>query len=831
MSWRAHFTLALRLFRRELITGELTLLFVALLVAVTAVTSVAFFTNRVERALLLEANRLLAADLVISADHPPPQNYIDIARENGLDHASAISFPSMVVAEKHSQLTTLKAVSSTYPLRGEVKIIEQGAEKEGRISPIPGTVWADSRLLSRLKLEVGDMIQLGKTQLKISAELVSEPDAAFDFYNVLPRIMLNNADLQATGLIQEGSRARWKLLLAGESASVQKTAQTLAKQLTRGEKIEDIKEARPEMKAALERANRFLGLTALLAVSLAAVAMVLACQRYIQRHYPSVALLRCLGATQRDILTLFLSMFAVLTFAAGGAGVVLGWLAQNVIITPLAGVIGQGMSLPPAGATPWLTGFVTGFILLFGFALPPLLALRATPTLRVLRKEIPHEKVGYVAYLCGGSALLGLMLWQANDLRLTATIAAGFIAFVALSAVATDGILRLAQRLPAGRQLGWRFGLANLVRRRTLSIVQIVALASGLMALLTLSAIRGDLLDAWQQRLPEKAPNHFILNIQPNQLDALANELALQGLEVPEFSPMIRGRLIAINKKQIQPDSYADENTQRLAEREFNLSTRDTLPSDNQIVAGSWWEKNTTNDAFSVESGIAKKLGIDIGDELTFQIAGNEYKAKVRSLRKVDWDSFNVNFFVLATPPLLEDLPSSHIASFYLPSDQEETITLLLKKFPNLTIIDVTALLGEVRNVIDKLVIAIQSVFGFSVLAGGLVLWAAMLCTHDERAQDAAILRTLGASRRQITTISRAEFTGIGLLSGVLAALGTAIFSAVIGSTLFDLPWTLSLSSILFGVFFGLFAVTLASRPSVKRLLKQAPLSILNKLD
>lgn len=826
MPWLERIALSLRLMRREIAAGELSLLVIALVIAVSAFSSVSFFADRVERGLRLQATHLLAADLVVNADHAALQPYRDQARAAGLSTAETVTFPSMVLAGGRSQLATFKAVSAGYPLRGELSVQFADRIQHGQLQPAVGTVWMDARLMQKLGVALGDTLTLGAADFVLQGQLVREPDGAMDLYNFIPRLMLNQQDLARTGLIQTGSRARWRVLVAGAPSAVEALRLDLLPKLKRGERLDNIEEARPEIRVALERATRFLGLTALLAVMLSAAAVSLACRRYLTRHTASVAVMRCLGAGQGEILSLFLFQFAGLAVVAGVLGTCLGWVAQAAAVSQLAA--GLTDNLPQPGLQPWLSGMALGGVLLFGFAVPPLLALKRTPTLRVFRDEPVPTHLGRSGYLLGGLTLCGLMAWQAGEPKLAVLVLLGFAVFLLVAGAGAWGLVSLLRRLPSGGKVGWRFGLANAARRQGLTVVQIVALAVGMMALLVLTIVKNDVLTAWHSTLPADAPNRFVINIQPPQRAGIEALFAAQGLPAPQFAPMVRARLLFINDQAVRPESYADDRAQRLAEREFNLSWTDTLPADNRSVAGSPW--GGSGDAFSVEVGLADTLGIKLGDVLRFDIAGTEYQAPVTHLRKVNWDSFKVNFFVYGSPSLLGKQAASYLTSFYLPPDREAAMSALVQAFPNLTVMDVGAILAEVRRLLDRLTWAIEAVFGFSLAAGVLVLWAATLATHDERALDAAMLRTLGASYRQLRTIALAEFVWLGGVAGGLAALGALGLSAVVSVQMLEVPMRLNLWLLPIGVGGGAVMATLAGWPTTRRLLRVPPLWVLRQL-
>lgn len=821
---------AWRFARRELLSGELTVLLLALALAVSALSSVAFFSDRIERALNAQASQLMAADLVLSDNQPADAAIREHARSLGLKTADSAGFPSMTFANDQAQLATLKAVTDTYPLRGQVTLkFADGRIQTGAHAPAPGTAWADERLLRALHIKLGDSLKAGDKSLRVVAVIIREPDATLDLYRFVPRLLFNQADLPATGLVQEGSRIRYRLMLAGQPDAVQAMQNWLKPRLPQGARLENIEEARPEIRTALERARRFLGLTALLTVVLGAAAVGLAVRRYLARHWQPVAVLRCLGLGGGEVCTVFALLFAALALTAGSIGTLIGYSIQQALL-----VLAQGWfdaALPPPGLAAWLMGPASALLLLFGLALPPLAAIRRVPALAVLRSELPPGKPLLWAPLPTLAALLALTAWQLGDMKLGLFWAGGLISFLLIVALLAWWLLRLARQLPAGGRIGWRHGLASLARRPWLSVVQLVALAVSLMALLTLTVVRDDLMTAWQRSIPADAPNQFVLNIQPDQRSGVTDEFRRLKLPPPELSPMVRGRLTAINDQPVKPESYSDERAQRLAEREFNLSWRDSLPPGNRLTAGDWWVVDDKTPQYSVEKGLAETLGIKMGDTLSFDIAGSTFRAKVTSLRDVSWDSFQVNFFVIAPSGWLEGQPASYITSFRLPSGQTAAVDQLIARFPNLTIIDVSMILDEVRGVIDKLAKAIEGMFLLSLLAGVLVLWAALTTTRDERLYDAGLLRTLGASQAQLSRILISELAWLGALSGLLAGLGAMALGALAATQLFNLPPQLNWTLPLIGMLSGVVLVLLSGWPLLRRVVRTSPLVVLRSVQ
>ena len=781
--------LAWRLLGRELRSGELRLLFAALVVAVAAVTAVAFFADRVHAALERQARQLMGGDLVLISDHPLPDEYIAEAARRKLQLATTLIFPSMVMGQAQAQLSDIKAVSSTYPLRGQLSRshLPGAAGEPADEGPAPGSVWLDERLSSALQVLPGGQVTLGQKRFQVAAILTQEPDRGINFFSLAPRLMMHADDIPATGLIQFGSRASYRLLLAGDDAAVDDFRKWLEPRLARGERLENTQNSRPEIRNALDRAQRFLGLATLLTVVLSAVAVALAARRYLQRHLDACAVMRCMGMTQGRLLRLHGLLFLWLALLSAVVGCVTGFVSHFVLIQWLGAMF--AFDLPMPGWLPLGQGFVVAGVLLFGFAMPPLLQLARVPTLRVLRRELGAPQVSlFVAYGFGYFLLAGLILLVAGDLRLGGLAVLGFSvalgSFWALARLAVGILGRSRGR--AG--FGWRQGLASLSRHSSASTLQIVALAIGLMAMLLLTVTRAELLDTWQKAMPVDAPNRFIINIQPDQRQAVGEALAAGGIQA-ELAPMVRARLLRIGERMVSAASFPDdERAQRLIEREFNLSWRSTQPPGNRLTEGRWFSPDEAGQGVaSVEEGLARTLGIRLGDELLFSVAGVEKPVRVTSLRKLDWDSMRVNFFVLTPPGVIEDVPASYITSFHLPAEKANLGTQLVARFPNLTVIDVGAILAQLQGVMAQVTGAIQFIFLFTLFAGGIVLYAALLSAFDERRYELAVMRALGADRAQLRQGMLVELALVGGIAGLIAATGALLLGQVIARQVFQL--------------------------------------------
>lgn len=786
-----NFRLALRMLARDWRAGELTVLGIALMLAVAALTSVGFLSDRVEQALKLESHQLLGGDLLLTADHPWSEAIRQELRQRGLQTAESMSFASMVAANETTQLVEIKAVSANYPLRGTLRVASALNQADAAVDHVPasGEVWPDERTVTALSLQRDARLGLGQAQLTVGPVLTVEPDRGMNVFALAPRLMLNLADVERTGLIQRGSRVAYRLHVAGEATTVADFERWVTPRLGRGQKLESMENARPEVRNLIERAQRFMRLVALLAVVLAAVAVALAAERYLRRHLDACAVMRCMGARESQLLAIHGGEFLLFGLLATLAGSALGYGVQMAMQILLAGLLFP--SLPTPSLLPWLHGILVGVVLVAGFALPPLLRLKRVPTIRVLRREWDDAGSGsLLAYLAGALALAMLMLWMARDVKLWLVVLLGFLLALALYAGGAVLLLALIGRLrPAGGGYGWRHGLANLARHRRSTLVQGVALGLGLTALLLLTVARGDLLDNWRKKSPPDAPNRFVINIQPEQRDDFTTFFTARGLVAPALLPMVRGRLIEVNGKPVLPSDYEDERAQRLVDREFNLSWAAKIPDGNTVSAGRWFSLDNGVQEFSVEQGLAETLGLKLGDTLLYDIAGQRFSAPISSLRKLDWDSMRVNFFVLAPPGKFQDYPASYITSFHLPDDRAALAVDLVRRFPNLTLIDVTTLVRQVQSTLDQVSRAIQLVFGFALFAGLAVLYAALQASGDERRQELAVLRALGARQQQLSRALVAEFAALGALAGVLAGVGSSLIAWGLARFVFRLDY------------------------------------------
>jgi putative ABC transport system permease protein len=786
-AWR----LATRLLRRDWRSGELYLLAAALILTVASITAVGFFTDRIEAAMQRQGGELLAADLVIQASGPIPASLAIEAGRRGLALARTLSFRSVVLTPDRSQLVQVKAVDDAYPLRGSLKVRASLDADETPVAqgPRSGNVWVEPRLLHTMNLDAGAPLTLGEQEIPIERIIAYEPDRGANLFQLAPRVMMSLADVAATGLVGEASRVTHRLLIAGEPDSVAAYATWASEHVPPNAEIIDARSARPELESAIERAGRFLHLAALSTLLVAGAAMALASRRLVERQTDAVAIMRCLGAPRHLLTRVFALRLLMFGTAAGLVGVAIGWCAQYGLAYLLADWFDG--KLPPAGPSTAFVGIGAGLVALAGFGLPPLLQLTGVPPLRALRRDLgpPRASVALSA-VAAAAALALLVLWHAGDADLAWKLLGGVVAATAALTLAAAFLIWLAG-IAAGRTRGlWRLGLAGLARRPAASILTIVGLGLGMLALLLLAVVRLDLLRSWQETLPEGAPNRFLINIQPHEVEPIGDFLATNDLETSGIFPMIRGRLQAIGGNPIELGDFEDPRARRLAEREFNLSFALLPQADNEVVAGSWWDGEDAPGQFSVEEGIAETLGIELGENLRFWVAGREIEAPVTSLRRVQWDSFNVNFFVTAPPMLLEREPATYVTSFHLPRQREALIGNLLEDFPSVTVIDVDALLAQVQGIIRQGIRAVEYVFLFTLTAGLLVMYAGIQASLAVRRAEHGVLRALGTQRGQLLRALAVELTVAGLLAGLIASSFAELTGWVLATQLFGLPFS-----------------------------------------
>ena len=821
--------LAWRLLKRESRAGELRVLLFALAVAAATSTAVAAFSERLTLALGQQTTALLGADLVLSSANPIADDWLQQAEALQLRHTNTIEFASMAVSDNGLQLVSVKAVGADYPLRGAVRIAAEpfGPETDAQNMPQAGEIWVEARLLSSLQLTRGDRLRIGDVELRVTELLGFEPSRGGDFLNLSPRVLMHLDDVARANVIQPGSRVSFRALFAGEAAALSAFRAELEPQLSEQQQLLDVRTGRPAIGNALDKAERYLGLASLVAIALAGVAVAMAARRYASRHFDLCALLRCLGAVQADIVALYLYQMLVLGVLGSSFGALLGFFGQIGLVALLADLF--PLAPPPAGPLPVLLGIATGLVTLCGFALPPVLRLRSVPPLRVLRRDL--SPLPARAWLVYGLALLTLfaLMWRfTRDLQLTLTVAGGAalgtVILLALAWLLLSSTHRLRHRVGAA----WRFGINSLWRRTAASAGQIFAFGLVLMAMSLTALLRTDLLSSWQTQLPDDAPNYFAINILPHEQTRMAEALRTAGVHSAPVYPVVRGRLIGINNAPVRMTVSKEAQSDNALHRELNLTWSATLPSDNRIIAGRWLDAQPDRQQqVSVEAKLAKRLNIQVGDELDFTIAGESLRVVVTSLRSVEWDSFQPNFYMIFPPGLLDGYASTAMTSFHLAADKTSVLLGLVRDFPAVTLLDVGMLLEEVRRILNQVTLAVEYILGFVLLASLAVLFAVLAASHDDRLHEGALLRALGARHSQIRAGHLAEFALLGFLAGLLAACGTELIAWLLYQRVFNLDYSLKWPVWLIAPASGVIVITLAGYLNTRRVLTVSPLAYL----
>lgn len=785
--------LALRQLLRDVRASEVRVLFFALLVAVAASTAIGYFGARLNGAMQLRASEFLGADLVLQGSAPAREQQLDAGKALGLRHARVVEFTSVVGGDNGIQLSSVKAADGAYPLRGQVRSAPAPyAEETPGGGPAPGEVWVEPRLLAALGLAIGDSIDVGMKTLRMSRVLTYEPDRANNFYSLTPRVMMNLADLEATGVIQPGSRVTYRDLWRGDTEALAQYRQAVEKDLAANQRLRDTRDGNQQIGGALGKAERYLNMASLVAVLLAGVAVALSASRYAARRLDASALLRCLGLSRHQALGLYCLQLAMLGLVAALAGALLGWLAQLGLFRLLHGLLPS--VVPAGGIVPALAGIGTGLVALAGFALPPIAALGQVPPLRVLRRDLlPIPASSWLVY---GAALLalGLIMWRLSlDLLLTfALLGGGLVAALLLGGLLLLGLRSLRQLL-AGAPLTWRLGLGQLLRHPMAAAAQALAFALILLAMALVALLRAELLDTWQAQLPKDAPNHFALNILPDDREPFIQHLHQVNAASAPLYPVTPGRLVQINEKPVQQVVSKDSAGERAVQRDLSLTWAAELPEGNVLTAGSWWQAlPADNDipGVSVEAELASSLKLQMGDLLTFDIGGQQRQARVSSLRNVHWDSFQPNFYMIFQPGTLQGLPTTYLTSFYLAPGHDLDVVALSRAFPAVTILQVDALLDQLRSILAQVTLAVEYVLLFVLAAGLAVLFAGLQATLDERIRQGALLRALGAARPLLVKARRIEFGLLGAASGLLAAVGCELITWVLYRYAFDLQWS-----------------------------------------
>ena len=818
-----------RLLVRDWRSGELWLLVAALLMAVAISTSIALFSDRLQLALGRQVAEVLGADMLIRSPGPVQPAILQAAREHGLQLSTVLEFPSVVIAGDNMQMVSAKAVEDNYPLRGHIRTAEQPFVPDQIVedTPRPGEAWLEPRLFPLLGVEIGDQVMLGHAWLTVTRAITLETDRGGDFYSLSPRLMFSMADLNDTGIIQPGSRVSWKTLLAGNVPALERFSAAVEDRLDSSEQLVDADDDRRGLRNSVVRLRQFLGMTSMAAMLLAGVAVAMASQRFAERRFDSCAVMRCFGASRRQVLYLLLGELALVALLVAIPGVVLGWLLQEGIVQLLSGVLPAW--LPSAGVIPMIIGGATGIITLAGFGLAPLLRLQDVSPLRVLKRDLsPAPAASWLVY---GSSLLAvfLLLWYHTGELMMAMILA--VACGSVLLLISMGVQLLLARLGSHQRLArlpvsWRPGVNRIVQGKGKSVAQLLAFTLTFMAMAVVLLLRTDLLERWQNELPEKTPNYFAMNIQPAEVQAYSEFLTRNNVESSQLYPIIRGRLTHINDVLVRQAVSKEQENHNALNRELNMTWSATLPENNQLIAGQWWAPDSTA-GLSVEADIAASLGIKMGDRLTFMVSGKPFTQTVSSIRTVQWESFRPNFYMIFPQAVLQAMPATWLNSFYMETQDKLLLNDLITQFPTITLLDLDAVISQVQKMLAQSIIAVEVMLMALLLAGLLVTMSVIESSIDERLREGALIRSLGGTRRQLLVMQVGEFALFGLLAGFLAACGTELASYLLNTQVFHLSWQPAWLLWLLLPLFGALVLGIAGWLGIRKVISQSPANIL----
>lgn len=817
--------LSLRFLLRDWKAGELSLLAMALLICVASITTVGFFTNRVERAMQQQASELLAADFVIASTHKIDQERIKASRSFNLNTSYINLFRSVALVNDEVQLVEVKAIDEAYPLRGKLLLSDKGSsvKAESTGPPPSGKVWVAPRLLDALNISLGAKLTLGAREFTISKIIENEPDRGGDFFRMAPRLMMNRDDLASTHLVMQGSRINHRLLIAGEQQDVDAYVKHVKQHPNLGEQFISVRDGRPEIRFAFERAEFFLNIVALISVLLGSIATAMAAQRYTRRHIDTVAILRAQGLSQYKIFSIFLLEMFGFALVVILLGCLLGYLAQFVLTEIMSNLIVA--DLPQPDLSPIFVGGMTGLIALLGFVLPPIWLLKNAPPIRVLRRDegVSVFSKSFVIIFIG--SIFALWVWRLGDSAVVQYVLAGTIGTLISLYVTAKVTVYLLTPLRSLMGVSWRYGLANLTRRSHLSSLQITAFGLGIMFILLNGEIRSELLSGWRNTMPTDTPNYFVTNVQKDQLTGVNAFFVEKGISPPVFSPMIRGRLLEINGKTVKAEDYEHPQAKNLILHEFNLSWRKQLPEGNKIIEGRWWKPEEAGSQFiSLDPVIAERFALKLGDKLKFNIAGSEKELTLLNTRGVDWGTFRVNFFTLLPHGLLEDYPANWVTSLHLQGDEPEYLVELVRRYPSISIIDIDVIISRIRTLMDRVAVAIEYLLGFTLVIGIIIMLTALKTTQDERQQEAALLHTLGASRKWILKGVLIEFLLIGGIAGSIAGIAASVTGMVLAEQVFKFEYAFSAIPVITGALSGAIIIAFIGLLGTNKILSQPPI-------
>jgi len=825
------FNIAFRIFRRDWKRGDLLVLLFAMCIAMASISVIYLVIDRIETATEREVADVLGADLVVSSPTPVAESWLSRAEQLGLQQATSVEFSSVLFANEKLQLSSIKAVSDGFPLKGRIEVADSPYQEKVIAQGIPprGEVWVEPRIYSILQVAKGSEVELGYTNLKVGGAIMLQPGQGSTLFNIAPSAIMNIDDLEATKIIQPGSRVRYRYLFTGEVESLKNFRDEIKEKLTTSQRLVTIFDESPIAGSAITRSKKYIGLSSLLTMILLGVTIAMSASRYARRQFDTSALMRCFGLTNNQVLKIFTHILALVCFSGILIGSLVGVLFQEMLVALLAEQFVE--NLPNADYGVLLLPMLATIILLFGFSLPSLIQLKSVPPMRVLRRQLqPMGLQSWSVYLLSGLTLVFVMWLQMGDLKLLASVLVGLSIMAVIFALIASGILRLMKGMARSNSAAVNFSLRQLDANKGITLLHLLAFSITIFVIALIILVRGELLAKWQQSLGENIPNHFMVNVKPAEVEQLQGFFAQNKLEFSGLYPMIRGRIVGVNGEDIKTAVSEQGQQHNSLRRELNITWAKDLPIGNEVVEGEWnWAASDELFQISIEDKTAEALGLGLGDTLDFTIGSEKWRATIANIRSIDWQTFTPNFYIIAKPGALDEFKSTYISSFRLEAEKKPLLAEIIKNYPSITIIELDLILNEIQSVITKVSGAVELIMIFVVAAGLGLLWAAMEHTFDAKYRQSAILRTLGASKSFIAKSFRFEYLWLALLSSSMAIMAVELVTFILYQQVFNIPyefhwqfwWTLPTAS--------LALMLSASWKGVKKVTEPAPLSLIRQ--
>ena len=807
----------LKKFWSEVFSGDLLILFLSIVLAVTSISSVGFLGDRLKSSMQMQASSILGADLVLRSASKIDSKYLDLAAANDLDSAEMSTFLSMVITEDDNLLTSIKAVTASYPLRGELKIVNsQGTKIKHFGSPEPGNIWIERKVLETLELMELDKVSIGNKNFIVKGIIEDYPDRNSSFVGFYPVAIVNINDVDAMGVIQTGSRVVYRNLFSGTQDNLERFKKSL-EGMPANIRVQNALDVGDNLGEDIANSTTFFNLASLFTIIISVIASMMAVRRYASRNLLHTSLMKVFGASKLFILGHQIMQLTLVAIFASSLGLIFGYGLQHLLLSTLQGIINA--DLPPPSSRPVILGFITAAFVIFATASPYIKILSETEPIRILRNDFNIKlSSNLMIYLVAFFTMFGFLGALFQDIKLIIYIVISLILVTFFLYLIGRLLIYGLSRVKFSYGTGWKLGLKNIVQRGNDSILQVIIFGLSLLFLVVLAETRTDLVDSWTETLDEDTPNYFLFNIQQYNLDPISNYFKDQGNVVPDFTPLIRGRLLSAAR----PGSE-DINFDNLMEREANLTWRNQLPLSNSLVEGEWWTNGNEVAEVSIDREIAESMNLKIGDELTFSAGGKTFSVTVSSFREIEWQSFSPNFFFILSPAAGRELPNSYITSIKLENSQK-FMNNFTNRFPTITSVNLEAIIEQGKSSLASASLAVQYIFFLTFIAGILALIASVYSNRDQRTKETAIMHAIGASRALIFKSAASEFLILGLLSATTAIIFSIALSSVIFIQFLDLIYSPNLLILGLSYLFGIGFIFIAGVISIRKSIYASPM-------